>query len=490
MVSFNQVPIDILVPGQYVEIDNSQAVQGLSGIPTRILVIGQKLAAGTAEPLKPYLITSPDQARVYFGAGSQLAHMLEKFKAANSYSEVYAIAQIDNAAGAAASGSIVFGGTPTSAGTVSCYIGGRRVQVGVGVVDTADEITASLAAAINADASLPVTAAIDGVNNKKVVLTARHKGECANGIDLRLNYHNDENLPTGITAAITPLAGGSGNPSVVPVLDVIGDEWFTDFVMAYTDGANVEAIEEELVDRFGPLKTRDGHCYLAVKNTHANLVTIGDSRNCPHISTLPFKGAPNPPYEWAAILGAICSYNLKIDPARPVQSLTLPGLLAPSINERFSLVEQNILLHHGMSTFTIDAGANVIIQRIVTNYRENSFGASDPSFLDIETLKTLTYLRYDIRNFIAMRYPRFKLADDGTNFARGQAVVTPSVIKASLIARFAQWEAAGLVENIEQFKRDLIVERDAQDRNRVNALIPPDIINQLRVFAGLVQFRL
>ena len=154
------------------------------------------------------------------------------------------------------------------------------------------------------------------------------------------------------------------------------------------------------------------------------------------------------------------------------------------------MIEQNILLHHGMSTFNVDAGGNVTIQRIVTNYRENSFGASDPSFLDIETLKTLTYLRYDIRNFIAMRFPRFKLADDGTNFARGQAVVTPSVIKASLIARFGQWEAAGLVENIEQFKRDLIVERDAQDRNRVNALIPPDIINQLRVFAGLVQFRL
>ena len=46
------------------------------------------------------------------------------------------------------------------------------------------------------------------------------------------------------------------------------------------------------------------------------------------------------------------------------------------------------------------------------------------------------------------------------------------------------------VENLEQFKKDLLVERDATDVNRVNVLPPPDLINQFRVFAGQVQFRL
>ena len=63
MLPFNQVPIDILVPGQYLEIDNSKAYSGLSGIPTKILMIGQMLATGSASALTPLLITSSDQAR-------------------------------------------------------------------------------------------------------------------------------------------------------------------------------------------------------------------------------------------------------------------------------------------------------------------------------------------------------------------------------------------------------------------------------------------
>ena len=40
------------------------------------------------------------------------------------------------------------------------------------------------------------------------------------------------------------------------------------------------------------------------------------------------------------------------------------------------------------------------------------------------------------------------------------------------------------------FKRFLIVERDQTDPNRVNVLLPPDLVNQLRIFAMLVEFRL
>ena len=43
---------------------------------------------------------------------------------------------------------------------------------------------------------------------------------------------------------------------------------------------------------------------------------------------------------------------------------------------------------------------------------------------------------------------------------------------------------------MELFKENLIVERNATDPNRLDVLFPPDLINQLRVFATLVQFRL
>lgn len=192
----------------------------------------------------------------------------------------------------------------------------------------------------------------------------------------------------------------------------------------------------------------------------------------------------------AALWGGVCAYHLTIDPARPVQTLELPGVLPPAAADRFIQSERNILLYNGIATWRVIAGGTVAIERSITTYRETPAGYSDPSYLDIETVRTVAYLRYDVRTFIGLRYPRFKLADDGTAAGRGQAVVTPKVIRADLVARFRQWEEAALVEDIEQFKADLIVERDAHDPNRVNALIPPNVVNQLRVFTGLIQFRL
>lgn len=490
MISFNQIPIDLRTPGVYIEVDPSAAFRGLSGIPTRLLVIGQKLASGSAAPLELERILSADQAGERYGRGSMLAHMLAALKEANSYTECWAIAVEDAAAGAAATGAIEIAGAVTAAGTLNVYIGGRRIRIGVAATDTPAALATALVAAIAADPDLPVTAAVNGVEPSTVDLTARNKGEAGNDIDVRINYYVDERTPGGLAITVTAMAGGAGNPDIASVLDLIGDEWFTDIISPWTDAANLVALEGDLAQRFGPLKMIDGHAYAGAAGTHAELATLGESRNSPHVSIIGAKASPTPPWEWAAAIAGVCAYHGKIDPARPFQTLTVPGLLPPAAADRFTLEERNLLLFDGISTFRVDAGGLVVIERMITTYRENSFGVADPAYLDLTTLKTLTYLRYDLRTFIGLRYPRHKLANDGTAFARGQAVVTPKTLKADIVARFRQWEEAGLAEGIDQFKADLIVERDPNDPNRVNALVPPDIVNQLRVFAGLLQFRL
>ena len=148
------------------------------------------------------------------------------------------------------------------------------------------------------------------------------------------------------------------------------------------------------------------------------------------------------------------------------------------------------MLQDGIATFLVDAGGRVLIERVVTTYQTNAFGIADISYLDLETKWTVDYIRYAIRARIALRFPRYKLANDGTNFAPGQAIVTPRVIRAELLGLFRELEQVGLVENFDQFKQDLLVVRSTSDPNRVNAVIPPDIINQFRVFAAAVQFRL
>jgi phage tail sheath gpL-like len=126
----------------------------------------------------------------------------------------------------------------------------------------------------------------------------------------------------------------------------------------------------------------------------------------------------------------------------------------------------------------------------VTTYQKNVWGQPDPSYLDVETLATIQYFIRYLRSRILQKFPRSKLADDGTVFGPGQAIVTPRIIRAELVAAYSEMMSLGIVENIASFKALLIVERDQTDPNRVNVMASPDLVNQLRILAVLVAFRL
>jgi phage tail sheath gpL-like len=131
-----------------------------------------------------------------------------------------------------------------------------------------------------------------------------------------------------------------------------------------------------------------------------------------------------------------------------------------------------------------------MILREQTTYRLNLYGQGDDAYELVTTLATLAKLLRNQKHAITSKFPRHKLADDGTKFGPGQAIVTPGIIKAELVNEYQMDMWNGLVENLKQFKAHLIVERDPNDPNRVNVLYPPDLINQLRIFAVLAQFRL
>jgi phage tail sheath gpL-like len=409
-------------------------------------------------------------------------------KNANNYTETWAAALDDAPAGVAAKGSILFGGRVTVSGTLNLYLGGNRVQVAVAAGAAVGDIAAAVAGAVNTASDLPVTAAANSAVAEQVDLTCRWRGETGNDIDIRVNYNFGEKLPSGLTVAVTAMSGGTANPDIATALAAIGDEQYHTVIMPYVDAGNLVALESELADRWGPLQQKEGHAFAAAAGTHAAIATLGETRNSPHLSIMGAGAGPTPPYIWAAVVGAVDAYEP--DPARPRQTLHLPGILAPEEKDRYTMAERDLHLHDGVSTFIVDGGGRVLIERLITTYQTNAFGVEDISYLDVTTMRTLAYLRYSVRARIARKYPRHKLAGDGTRFSPGQAVVTPKVIRAELISLFTQWEAAGLVEDIEQFKADLIVERNQSDPNRVDAIIPPDVINQFRVFAAAVQFRL
>lgn len=66
--------------------------------------------------------------------------------------------------------------------------------------------------------------------------------------------------------------------------------------------------------------------------------------------------------------------------------------------------------------------------------------------------------------------------------------MTPKILTTQALAYFTELERKGLVENFEQYKSSLVVERNADNPNRLDMLGHPDLINQFRIMANQVQF--
>lgn len=483
-ISFNSIPVGIRTPGQYIEFDSSRAVQGLPELPHRALIIAQRLAAGSVLQAVPTLIPNPDVPDGYFGRGSYLAEMCKAFKRAAPYVELWAVALDDIGGGAAAAGTLTVTVTTAKAGTIFLLGAGRLIPVPVQAGDAQNAIAINIAAAINAQTDLPFTAA--AVANV-VTTTARHKGTQGNGIDLRLNYYPGQALPAGVTVAIVAMAGGATDPDVATALVPIAAQQYHTIASGLNDATSVGKLEVELETRWGPMVQMEGHAFAAVVGTVGAMQALGAARNSKQSTLMGAGKSPTPPWIWAAVAAGVDA--AEPDPARPRQTLPLLGVLPPAQADVPSQPERNVLLKDGISTFTVNVG-EVLVERLITTYQTNAQAVEDVAFLDIMSKRTLSALRYTQRARIALKFPRHKLANDGTNFAPGQAIVTPSIIRGELLAWFTDMETAGWVEGFEQYKTDLVVERSVGDVNRVDVLQSPDIINAFMVYGAQMQFLL
>lgn len=496
---FLQVPVNLRIPGAFVEFNNAGALKGTPPKPNRLLVFGQMLATGTAVANMPVLISGAGSNwTTLFGRGSQLTTMLNALRQANSFTECWAVPQLDNPAGTAATGSIKFTAQATQAGTQNFYIGATMmpggllglVQIAVTPQMTLAQLATALQAAIASDPDLPITATVDGVDTTKVDIACVHKGADVGVIDMRTTFYPGDANVQGLGMTIVQLAGGAGNPSLTAAIANLGNTWFVHWVLPYTDGASVAAVQAELDRRFGPMVQQEGHAYMCSTGSVGTLAAYGETFNTYEPSCIGVNKSPTPPWIWAAVTAAVASYALGIDPARQLTHVGLPGILAPAIADRFIDSDMNNLLFDGISTYEVDDGGNVAINNLITMYRNNGAGLADPSYLEIETMFALFWMRWSLRAFVSNQWPRYKLADDGTVIRPGSPVTTPSKITASIVG-LAQRDWVGFVmDDLDAFKAGLNVVRDSNDPDRVNALLPPDIIGNLRRFAGQIAFTL
>ncbi|MCG9014703.1 phage tail sheath subtilisin-like domain-containing protein, partial [Laribacter hongkongensis] len=345
----------------------------------------------------------------------------------------------------------------------------NRIDVAVSNGDTAAMVATALAAAITARADLPVSSvAAAGV----VTHTAVHKGTFGNDIKLAASCS-----APGLTTAVAAMAGGTLEADYTATLAAVAGAGHHIIVAPQSTQALLTVLRTHLEFVSGPMEQRGAIGVFGWPGSLATGTTLTGQINSGRITGAWHRGSLRLPCEIAAAYAAVLASEE--DPARPLNTLELAGLDVTGIDQRPLRTEQENALYNGLTPLEIGPGDRVQIVRAISTYTKDAQGVADVSLLDITTIRTLDYVRRACRERISLRFPREKLSER-----------TPDKVRSELLDVLFKLEELEIVEAVEANKDGLIVERDSQDVNRLNAKIPTDVVNGLHVFAGRIDLLL
>jgi len=478
------VPSNIEVPFVGIEFDASRALRGPVAMPFNVFIIGQKIAAGTGVSGTPYRVFGESEVAALAGPKSMLYVMAHRFFQNNNISNVYVV-PLSDATGTQATRVLTITGTATESRELPILINGYRLAVPVSVDDSPTIIGDAVAAAINGNDYINW----DAVNVTGVVTcTCTNDGVAAGDNDMRVAALPGEAIPAGVSASFGATVAGTVDPDVQDALDGIGSNWASLIVSPYSDDTNMGAIEDHMLAASGPIMQRDGLCIQCLRGTVGELIAAATAagRNSQHMALGDCGSRMISTYELSAAVAGQVAASVQDDPAVPLMRLTLAGVRPNLINERRTLLEANSLSQNGVMTFTDDLGVQT--QSMVTMYLRNSAGAVDASYHMQNKVFILQRLRYRFVQGFLSKYPRAKLLRSADRIKAGQKFVTPDLGRAYAIDWFDQNEKDGQVQGLEQFKEDVICQISGENENRLDWILPTEMVKQMIVGSGVLQF--
>jgi phage tail sheath gpL-like len=466
-ISFSSIPSSLRKPGKYIEFNTALAVSSLPANRQKVLVVAQKMTGYPAVANVPVDVFNDNAAAILFGRGSVAHLMCKAALISNPYIALSCLPMADAAGAAAATSTLTLAGTATAAGALTMQIEDVLIQIAVAQGDTAAVIAANVVAAFVQQPDRPLSVAA-GAPAGTVVLTAKNKGTIGNGIRLSI-----VETVAGITTTLPGMAGGLVDPDIAVPLAAVAALGHDIIVSSLNDAASLTKLRTHLDFVSGPMEQRPAIGVYGHIGTLAQATTLATSLNSGRLIGGLLPGVLEAQYELAASFAAVLAFEE--DPARPLNTLALPGVPVPPLVNRMTRTEQESALWNGVTPLEVGPGNVVQIVRAVTTYTKDPQGILDPALLDITTIRTLDYVRRACRDRIALRFPREKLSER-----------TASKVRSELLDVLYKLEELEIVEQVEANKDGLIVERDSQDVNRLNAKIPTNVVNGLHVFAGRI----
>lgn len=484
-IAFTQIPAGLLVPGQYQEIDNSLA--GETGDIKTALIVGVKTKTGKAQAGVPVNVVSASQAAEACGYGSPAAIMAASFLSINKTERLYVLPIDEPVAGTAWKKEYTVESVNAGAGSVMLNINGRGVWAQVTAGLTVDKIAAAIVAACNGLENNPIEATADGAG--KITFSSIYKGVAGNKNTLEV-----KSLAAGVTVKAGTKTDGTGVADLSKLAEMLGAKRWNYTVFDFDDEASIKVLAEELESRYSATRQIGGRAFVALSGKIGSASEAGSilaqaaKINSPHICLIPRGEAVSLPCEWASRFAASACRILADDPSANTYDTKVAGLAAAG---EYDFDTRQKLLEAGVATWRLDPTGNVLIERLVTSYTENTDGGRDTSYLDIQVVETVDAVRTYINAEAKKRFKTWKLASTDENFGAGAKVMTPGIWR-SFLADLYQTVFIGQknwCQDFESYKASILVEVKAGSKTRLEYRHRPVLIGQFLVGAGLNQFK-
>ncbi len=474
-------PFDVPeVPGIFLAFSNALQVT-TPDVPHRAVVIGTRLPAGSVAENVPKQLLSAPQAEAYWGQGSMVAEMVKAFLAQGNGIELWGIGVDEEGLGVASAGDVAVAGAATVSGTLSLWVAGVRVRVGVTKGDTAAAVVTNAVTELGDEPTLPVTAA-DGVTS--IDLTCRWKGISGDNIDIRLDP--DGTVPDGITITITAMTGGATDPEIDATLTALGDAKYDTVVSGYVDLVNINHVDAFLEPRWGALVQKEGQGFFAHTGSYSDLTSLAGSLNSKFITVIAPSNSPTPQWVIASASGAADALLTKRRPNAPRKGIVLEGGVRPAAPEdSFPQEQRDTLLDNGISTATRTANGSLILERVLTTNTQDDNAFTDKSYAEIAVMRLLGRIRYDLQVWRA-RFNDWVVSSDETH-ATHPKVMTPGRLRQFLTGQYKVWLDAAFVQDLGFFSSNLVVEV-AANKTDFNIFIPLRLVYPLNAMAGELAF--
>lgn len=465
------------IPRAFLQVSLGVGPKSPGSAAVKILLVGLKITAGSAAVGALKLLTGKDDARTYFGAGSELHMMAQAAFRANPAATVYAVA-MDPAGGTAGTKVLTFAGTATADGGVEVWVLGERIYAAIASGSTATVVGDAVAAAINSRTDLPVTAVnVTGT----VTLTAKNTGLRSAGISVRSLA-----TVTGIThtaASGYVAAGTAGSENATTQLDGVAAERFHLIVAPHTDSTNLLKFKSYVTAQSSAIAGKRCRWLGCSMDTLANFITLSDALNDKRGQVFWFENPDDSPAMAAAAAAGSVAAKISSDRAFNLDGLELVGIKPQyALSDVPTESEQNSALSNG-GTPLLSKEGTVRIVRSVTNYHQDASNNDDFSVLDTHYVDVPDYLADDIQVNFSSVYAGFKLAPDVDGAPPGARVATPLSVRDWIYGRLKR-EENRLIVNVDANLDALVVEIDASNPSRLNAEIPVDCIELFHQFAA------